>query len=246
MPTTAQLSEAKRARAAAATAQRRASIRERGREIITADKVAIQRSQLAARASAKYPKTDVLALKAIFDEYDRDGDGALGRDELSAALRRRKVEAQRWSASKNKQERQAMAGIFLYDFADSLFDSIDANDDALVQFSEVLRIVYPRATPRELQTMNAWANPAKTEKQLRHEQAEQEDKERLEMLHAMFAAYDRDGDGKVSITEFRMAMLDHENWDEVDEMFDQYDKNGNGEVDFDEFCAIVSPDTGDD
>ena len=52
---------------------------------------------------------------------------------------------------------------------------------------------------------------------------------------------DRNGDGKVSITEFRMAMLDHENWDEVDALFEQYDANGNGEVDLEEFCAIVSP-----
>jgi len=204
--------------------------------------------------STRYPKSSVRTLKAIFDEMDADGSGDLDRHELTAALKKRKQDAQRhFSRCKTLAERQAqngrvqgqstdMAGTWLVDFAESMFDALDANSDERVEFRELLKIVYPLAGPEELSLMVAWVTPVRTEDDLRREEAERMERERVAALRQMFGAFDRDKDGKVSLTEFRMAMLDHQNWDEVDDLFEQYDRNGNGEVDFEEFCAIVSPD----
>merc|ERR1711924_476166 len=121
----------------------------------------------------------------------------MGCSEFSQALRKRKQEAQRVDGRRRTlAERQIQAGVFLYDFAESLFDALDANSDARVDLSELLRIVYPLATVTELRTMRNWATPPKTEKQLQEEEAEEAERERLAQLRAMFAAYDRDGDGK--------------------------------------------------
>eukprot|EP00966_Prymnesium_polylepis_P230603 5336289-Prymnesium_polylepis.1 len=144
------------AAAAAAANRRRESIRERGREMITADKMLIARKRRAQSATTKYPKSDILSLKCIFDEYDFDGSGTLSRQELTQALRRRKLEATSWSAkskAKTLAQRQAQAGIFLVDFAESLFEVLDSNSDEQVDFAELLRILYPLATAAELRTM---------------------------------------------------------------------------------------------
>jgi len=235
-----------------AATRRRNSILDRGREIVAADVKALERKRRAEKA-VKYPKSSVMMLKEIFDEYDRDGSGCLDRAELTSALKKKKERAQgELARAKTLAERQAHAGrvrgqdvkesgVFLIDFVDSLFDALDANADGSVDFAELLRIVYPLATPPEIRTMVSWATPVKTEAELQDEADAEAERERIAGLRAMFKAYDRDGDGKVSITEFRMAMLDHENWDEVDDLFEQYDRNGNGTVDFEEFCAIVSP-----
>lgn len=208
------------------------------------------------QGGSKYAKTDVLALKAIFDEYDRDGSGDLDRHELTLALQRRKAEAERVDPLLSRaqllaQRQTARAaarsgpdckGIFLCQFADSLFETLDANSDSRITFEELLLIVYPLATPTELKIMVKWVTPIPTKNELLQRQREEAERLRMENLRAMFAAYDRNHDGKVSITEFRMAMVDHDNWDQVDELFEQYDANGNGYVDFDEFCAIVTLD----
>lgn len=233
---------------------------ERRRESINAHSIQLvadaerkKRARALYKAKTPYPKAAVHALKAIFDEYDADGDGTIDRHELTGALEKKKQDCQRIPPRRRTlAERQAHAGrvngqsteskgVFLVEFADALFDALDANSDSRVDFAEVLRIVYPLAKPEELRTMVEWVTPVPTEDDLEREEAERLERERMNELRRMFAAYDRDKDGKVSITEFRMAMLDHDNWDEVDELFDIYDSNGNGEVDFDEFCAIVSP-----
>jgi len=218
------------------------------------DVKALQRRRRAEKAVSKYPKSAVFALKAIFDEYDRDGSGDIDRQELTFALQRRMQGAHRVETrSKTLVERQAEAGrvngqpgdtkgIFLVDFSDTLFDALDANGDAKVEFGELLRIIYPLATTLEHRTMLSWVSPTKTADEEEEEYRLLEEQKRLASLRAMFSAFDRNKDGKVSLAEFRMAMLDHKNWEEVDNLFDQYDANGNGEVDFEEFCAIVDPD----
>lgn len=231
--------------------RRRESIRAHGVQLV-ADQ---ERKRRARAAKIPFPKAAVFALKAVFDEYDADGSGHIDRTELHAALEKKKQNCKAIPAGTRRRtlaERQALAGrvngqstseegTFLVDFSDTLFEALDANADAQIEFAELLRIVYPLAKPDEVRAMVRWVTPVKTFDQRQQEEAERLERERIEGLREMFAAYDRNRDGKVSITEFRMAMLDHENWDEVDDLFDQYDANGNGEVDFEEFCAIVSP-----
>ena len=49
----------------------------------------------AEKLVSKYPKSDVLTLKSVFDDYDIDGDGLISRSELALALQKQKYSAQR-------------------------------------------------------------------------------------------------------------------------------------------------------
>lgn len=200
--------------------------------------------------SSKYPRADVVLLKEIFDQYDADGSGSIERSELVAALERDKAAAQRSDPFRKKslEERQAeqgkvrgqassKKGVFLVNFSESLFRAMDGNNDGSVEFSELLRLLYPFASERELQTMLGWV--ATPEPEVHFEEFTLSGQQ-LREVHSMFHLYDKDHSGAISPAEFRQAMkrcgLDAE---ETEALFAQADVNGDRRISLQEFTDLM-------
>ena len=205
--------------------------------------------------SSKYPKQGVVALKEIFDSYDANGDGALDRKELHAALDKQKRQAQRYDGRReslaDRQARKGLLpgraspdakGLFLVDHSEAMFRTLDLNDDALVDFQEVLKVCYPLATPAERQTMVSWTAPD-AEDSSDGEETEEERRRAAEQeaeLRKMFNAFDRNRDGAVSLAEFK-AGLSSGGWEdeELRELFAEADTSGDGAIDLGEFRRLM-------
>lgn len=209
-----------------------------------------KKEQAQAQTRSKYPKSDIQHLKQIFDSYDADGSGSIDRGELMRALQKQKQATQHFDPLRKKtlEDRQAekgvtrgqaphKRGVFLVDFSESLFRTMDVNTDGHVEFDELLRTLYPFATNAELQTMLGWV--AKEEPVITLDEFRLTDEQRRE-VHSMFAMYDKDRNGLISRQEFRQAMrrcgLDAE---ETDELFAEADLNGDEGISLQEFTELM-------
>merc|ERR1712151_829789 len=133
--------------------------------------------QDTARSKLITLKEQVRRLKYDFDQYDRDGSGLIDAAELSAAVCKGQKELRRnirlnyatdtaRSASRELSGQSSLSmELFRVvgkgkdaatDLKDTIFWALDANEDGEISFSEVLRVVYKRATPRELEEMIGW------------------------------------------------------------------------------------------
>ena len=85
---------------------------------------------------AKYSMHEIISLKKIFDEMDKDGSGKISVKELAMSF--------------NKMEFKNVV---------SVFDSIDSDSSGSISFEELLHASYPLATSAEYQIMLSWAFP---------------------------------------------------------------------------------------
>ena len=134
------------------------------------------------RTGTKYSKEDVRRLKFEFDEFDRDSSGLIDARELSVALSRERKETTRChglnhsSVSTTPVSRttpgQSLLSTELFravgakkrenaavDLSGTIFAAFDANRDGEISFREILRVVHPSATARELEEMLGWTTP---------------------------------------------------------------------------------------
>lgn len=203
------------------------------------------REQRAELTSTKYPRREILELKAVFDEYDVDRSGSLDKAELKKALIRQKRDAQRHDGRKKTlAERQAEAGmvrgadgrgregVWISDFAEGLFKALDTDKNGRVEFVELVRLMHPLANDAEVATILSWVAPAPETVQPR----EALTSEQREEIRSVFNLFDRNRDGKISRDEFHKAMrrnengadalLDQETLDEIFNSIGQADSNG--------------------
>jgi len=140
------------------------------------------------RTGSKFRKDDVRRLKMEFDEFDRDGSGLIDARELSMALSRERKETVRCNNLNHGSVADATTptsrtpttpgqsllsaelfravgakpkhrGDAAVDLSGSIFAAFDANQDGQISFREVLRVVHPKATARELEEMVGWTTP---------------------------------------------------------------------------------------
>lgn len=230
--------------------RRKASIQAREHARAAAIEEAEKRSlTVEHQTSSKYPKSEVMMLKEIFDTYDADGSGSIELSELKKVLKKQKSDASHFDGRKmTLAERQAAngrfngqaadsKGVFLLQFADSLFNVLDANGDGQVVFRELLRLMYPLASEAEFETMLRWTQPEATVVPLEEFEL---DVEQEREIHTMFALYDKDRSGAISHAEFRQAMrrcgLDKA---ETERFFAEADADESGEIDYDEFREFM-------
>jgi len=122
-------------------------------------------------------KEQVRRLKYDFDQYDHEGCGLIDAAELSAAVCKEQKELRcsirlndatatntarsarrcEWGQSSLSMELfRAVSKGKDADLKDTIFRAFDVNEDGDISFREVLRVVYKRATPRELEEMIGW------------------------------------------------------------------------------------------
>lgn len=171
------------------------------------------------RTSKKYPRTFIIGLKAVFDEYDADGSGTISQAELYQAMRKRK----------------GNAGHDMAAFHESIFEAIDKDTSGEIDFEELLKVILPHATERELLTMMSWVQvkevPAKKEDPLSEDDREE--------IHAMFTLYDTDKSNDLSLSEMQAAFGKVLSSDEVMSLFHESDIDHNGRIDMQEFTNMI-------
>jgi|Transcript_50194 Ca2+-binding EF-hand superfamily protein len=136
-----------------------------------------------SRTGAKFSKEDVRRLKLEFDEFDRDQSGLIDAHELSVALSRERKEMVRChglnhssvdvtTPASRAAPGQSLLSAELFravggkkrehaavDLSGTIFAAFDANQDGVIAFKEILRVVYPSATAREIEEMVGWTTP---------------------------------------------------------------------------------------
>lgn len=112
-------------------------------------------------------------LKSIFDEYDADKSGKIGIAEFRRGL---------------KADSQKHGGTGVIAVADNLFGALDKDGDGQIDFSELLKNVYPLASDANLKAMHEWACPPEVEQEVVKPQMPTET---LEEYRAIFKLYDK-------------------------------------------------------
>eukprot|EP01116_Phalansterium_solitarium_P002973 TRINITY_DN1334_c1_g1_i1.p1 TRINITY_DN1334_c1_g1~~TRINITY_DN1334_c1_g1_i1.p1 ORF type:complete len:404 (-),score=116.28 TRINITY_DN1334_c1_g1_i1:203-1414(-) len=186
-----------------------------------------------SRFHAKYDPTDVLLFKAIFDEMDDDGDGSVTLGEFRVAMEKRGSVLREMLPHEAAPVRQLQY--------DGLFRHIDTNADGLLTFPELLNLVYPYANPRDMQQMLSLAEPA-DQKPRQAANANDLSDEQIDEIRSLFALYDADGDGELTLEEFRAATMGMSqiSREDVKKMMQTMDDNGDMVLTCDEFLKGMS------
>ena len=223
---------------------RKASIAQReARRLADAKKAEHKRRVRASLTSSKYPKSFVVTLKRIFDEYDIDGSGSISKGELRQALLKRKQasERQRFDRPKSRRERldeaATRAGQHVADFHEAMFEAIDTDTDGEVDFGELLCAIFPLASQRELATMVSWVEP--DECSSTEEEEDSLDEEDRQEIRAIFTLYDMDKSDDLSLSELQEAFSSFMSGDEVEALFREADRDGNQRIDLEEFTELI-------
>ena len=86
------------------------------------------------KGGSKYSKKDVMELKKVFDEYDKDGSGKVTLEEFTASLKSKKASsAPRPGQKSSLEERNAAKGISIADLGENVFAEMDRDGDGDVR-----------------------------------------------------------------------------------------------------------------
>jgi len=189
-------------------------------------------------ASSKYSKKDVMELKKVFDEYDKDRSGKITLAEFAAALKLKKAQsAPRPGEKSTLAQRKANEGIGILDLSESVFHEMDSDGDGEVEFGELLKLFYRYARPDEIETMLSYVAVAP--------EPEPEPKSELskaakKQINDIFKLYDKDKNGNLSYQELKKALekTGFDN-DEIKELFEGYDLDGDGLISKNEFETLM-------
>jgi len=185
---------------------------------------------------SKYSKSDVMLLKNIFDEYDKDNSGHISVEEFQNALRNKK-RGPRPGEKSTLAERQAAQGISILDISESVFTEMDKDGDGQVTFEEMLKITFRLASPNEIGIMLKWVE--------KEPEPEPEPKatlsaEAVKQIKSIFKLYDKDRNGSLTKKELKEALsktgLDV---DEMNKFIKEFDSDENGEINQEEFLKLM-------
>jgi Ca2+-binding EF-hand superfamily protein len=182
-----------------------------------------------------FSKAEVMILRTIFNEIDKDMGGAVSSTEFLA---------------------HAEASDHGAQFSGDMFISMDRDGDGEMTFKELINGVYPHATRSEVQTMAEWKLQADRVERANAPEAiaarkklakglSMEDKEQVKEL---FYLYDLDGDGVLTFDEIKgllhsVAGVTGGEYSDVDretrKLFDQMDTVKDGTLSLDEFMQMM-------
>jgi len=169
------------------------------------------------KTKCAYSKKDILALKNVFDSYDKNGDGGISITEMNAFL---------------KQFNQG----HMTNMAKDMFSAMDAKD-SVVDFRQILQVYYHNITAEHLEICLQWVAPK--EKVKTHVQRELSEDDLEEIKH-IFILYDKNSDGTLSVPELKDALsATGYDLDEIEELFECNDKDQSGSISLDEFTDMM-------
>jgi len=190
----------------------------------------------SSKGKAKYAKSEIVMLKEIFDSYDRDRSGSISQSELRDALVKQRDAQQRNDKAKNKPPNKG--GVDLLQLIDPIFHQMDTNSDGTVEFPELLKVLYPRATDQEMQVMLCWVKEAPAPVV---EKGPEFTQEQLDEMKAIFNLYDTDGSGTITQKELVAALESTGmNRKEITELFEGSDADKSDSLTFEEFTKMMS------
>ena len=222
-----------KAEAEAAEQKKKEELREK-REAAIAEREA----RRGGGKKTKYSKGEVMRLKQVFDEYDKDGSGKISMQEFRESLRTKHQQAGPQVGKKSSlHERQAVKGISIADLSEGVFHEMDRDGSGDVTFEELVHLMYPLASADEKKLMMGWVAPAaEPEAEVEASLSEGAVKE----IRAIFKMYDTDKSGKLSAKEVHKALertaLTKE---EITELFASYDKDTSDDIDIEEFLELM-------
>uniref|UniRef100_A0A0D6QZ85 EF-hand domain-containing protein n=1 Tax=Araucaria cunninghamii TaxID=56994 RepID=A0A0D6QZ85_ARACU len=152
------------------------------------------------KGKGKVTEQQIGGLREIFMRFDLDSDGSLTVLELGALLRSLGLKP-------------------TGDQLEELLNNVDANNNGLVEFAELLSVIAPGVAGNV---------------EVGHNQ---------ESLLELFRAFDRDGNGYITAAELArsMARMGHAlSFRELQEMITEADTDGDGRISFAEFAAAVT------
>lgn len=152
-------------------------------------------------------------LTEAFELFDRDGDGAIGPEELANVLALLGQDA--------KEEELA-----------ALLDAADRDKNGVIDKQEFVDLMAKYLYFNEVEMVPPSATAAG---------GRQRPSEEAEMA-AAFKVFDRDGDGLIGPEELRLALLgmgEGASEDQVKAMIRAADQNDDGMIDFDEFKCLI-------
>mmetsp|Transcript_12108 Transcript_12108/g.41152 ORF Transcript_12108/g.41152 Transcript_12108/m.41152 type:complete len:206 (+) Transcript_12108:53-670(+) len=185
------------------------------------------RSTSRTQRSAKYAYSDVILLKAVFDSIDTDGNGSVDLYELQRSLLSRTHQGSKVSKDVTRK----------LQIADIALARLDKDCNGVVDFDELLALMYPYATKRDMEVMRKWAAPKRLPRSPSPVHFSKDD---IDEQKAIFALYDTDKSGFIERAELE-ARLKKYNYskESVDNIFTEFDVNGDGRLSEAEFLSMV-------
>ncbi|KAJ8658164.1 hypothetical protein O0I10_006171 [Lichtheimia ornata] len=160
------------------------------------------------------------SLKQAFSLYDRDGDGTIAANEFADILKSLNVGANDKDISE-------------------IIQSVDRNKDGRVDFEEFVhamtRHLGEDKKSRQQQPPQRSQSYPPSKRCSFHEDDE---------LEQCFKAFDKNGDGYISIQELKEVMTrlgENLNEHELKEMMEEADTNHDGQIDYKEFKKLIPP-----
>ena len=191
-----------------------------------------QRRAIAdANAHAPLPsqaRKEVLLLKRIFDEFDRDRDGRVSQSELASALKRFRDQTRPRGQSYKSPAEQSAEGIALL-----AFQVMDSDQDGAVSFDELLRLCLPEASEQDVQRCLALVAPRKS-----NGPPEVPEVAGAE-ISALFGIYDTDRSNSICVAELEAAGACGLDQRELQNLVEEHDVDGDGELNLCEFHDLM-------
>ena len=171
---------------------------------------------MGAALLAEQPESDQARAQQLFRNFDVNGDGGISLDEYRAG----------------------MVGNMSETRIGKVFKEKDRNGDGRLSLEELLYIPMDQraaATPPPAKnTPPSGASATSADKQSSGPSAEMRQRQRL------FSNFDRNGDGGISLDEYRAGMAGNMSEIRLERVFKEKDRNGDGKLSIDELIYIPS------
>jgi len=190
------------------------------------------------KGSTKYSRKDVMQLKAIFDQYDKDGSGFISQAEFSEALQKNKKHV-RAGEKPTHADLQAASGPSILDMTESAFGELDRDGDGSVSIQELIKLMFPYAQGSEMDTMLEWVKPPPVPEP---EPKPTLSKDAVDAIKALFKLHDKDKSKSISQKEFLAAFGDGRlgvSNDELKGMFKDFDIDEDKGLTQEEFLSLM-------